>query len=135
VNGPIAQFGHRREFNGLAHRSSFQTGGFHPSYREVWLKSAFVAVVAKSSRFKGDPALKFSQRLHFALNSDPDHTRTFGAREAARPFQRDLKRRGLGAGASQCDDQLVQPVRCHVAEKLESEVKVLGVVPTHCAAG
>jgi len=135
VNGPIAQFGHRREFNGLANCSSCRTGSSHPSDREVWLKTVFVAVVAKRSCFMGDLELKFSQRLQFALDSNPDHTRTFGARETARAFQRDMKRRRLGAGASQCGDHGAQVVGRHVAEKLQSEVKVFGVDPAHCALG
>src|SRR5882724_7394380 len=101
VNGPIAQFGHGDEFNGLAGFASFYSGGFDAADGEVWLKSAFAAVVAEFFCFLRDLLLKFSQRLQIALDADPNDARTFRVRETAGTFQREVKRSGLGAGAVQ----------------------------------
>src|SRR6266699_177995 len=118
VNGPIAQFGHRDEFDGLAGFASFQSGGFDAADGEVWLKSAFVAMVAEIFCFLRDLLLKFSQRLQIALDADPNDTRTLRVRETAGAFQRELKRIGTSAGAAQRRGQVVQLPGVHVAKKV-----------------
>ena len=62
VNGPIAQFGHPRAFNGLASFASFCAGRFDAADGEVWLKSALVVVIAEILRLLRDSLLERPQR-------------------------------------------------------------------------
>src|SRR6266550_2513074 len=131
----MAQFGHRREFKRLACFSSFRSEGFDAADGEVWLKSTFVAVVAKMFYFPGDLLLKFSQWLQIALDSDPNDAGLFRVRETAGAFEGEVKWSGMSAGAAQRRGQVVHTTNSHVAEKLKGEVEVFRVDPTHHAAG